>query len=161
MAKKTIHHIDFDGLVELNRQIVSLSNEPHGYSEADGEKLKKLLEEVEARADASKFEEAVPEQGSLLVFKLAAGQHFKGGNKRTAMVAGLVFLRKNGFKFDIQNQSFAAVVDKAGMGAAGLEDVHEVLSGLIKKSAVERKGWEATISAVVESNKEYLTKMGT
>ena len=48
MAKKTVHHMDFDSLISVNREVVLLTREPHEFSQADGEKLKELLAEAES-----------------------------------------------------------------------------------------------------------------
>ncbi len=160
MGKKTIHHPDFETLVEVNRQVVALTNEPHGYSEADGRKLGELVEEVELRADNQEYEEAVVEKSALLVFKLASGQYFRSGNKRTALVAGAVCLAKNGYSIDVGNADLVSMVDRAGIAAAGLDEVYEVLLRLAAKSKVERKAWDKAVAQTVASNKDALTKMG-
>jgi prophage maintenance system killer protein len=159
MAKKTIHHMDFDTLVDVNKAVVSLTGEPHGYSEADRKKLSSLIEEVEHRADNQDFEEAVPEKASLLIFKVATGQYFKAGNKRTALVAGLAFLLKNGFTIDITNSDLVSTVDRVGMAAASLDDLYAVMGDLKAKTKAERKGWDKAINAVVEANKDFLTSL--
>ena len=153
--------MDLPTLAIVNKEVVLLTREPHEYSKADGEQLESLLKEVEARADNQDFEEAIPEKASLLVFKLASGQHFRAGNKRTALVAGLVFLRKNGYKVDISNPELVSVVDKAGMAGASLDDVYEVMGRLAVKSAAERRAWESSAKQLVKSNSEFLTDIGT
>ncbi|MDA4125052.1 MAG: Fic family protein [Thaumarchaeota archaeon] len=161
MAKKPIHHMDFPTLVEANKEVVLLTREPHEYTQADGEKLEELLQEVASRADNQDFEEAVPEKASLLVFKIASGQHFHAGNKRTALVAGLVFLNKNGFKIKINDPDFVSTVDKVGMAAASLDDLNAAMRRLMTKSAVERKGWDNALKQTVEANKKFLTDLGS
>ncbi|MFI5404637.1 MAG: Fic family protein [Candidatus Gagatemarchaeaceae archaeon] len=161
MAKKPIHHMDFPTLVEANKEVVLLTRESHEYTQADGEKLEELLQEVASRADNQDFEEAVPEKASLLVFKIASGQHFHAGNKRTALVAGLVFLNKNGFKIKINDPDFVSTVDKVGMAAASLDDLNAAMRRLMTKSAVERKGWDNALKQTVEANKKFLTDLGS
>lgn len=153
--------MDFETLVAINREVVALTGEPHEYSTADGEKLSSLVNEVETRSNDQEPEESVPEKASLLVFKVASGQYFHAGNKRTALVAGLVFLAKNGHKIDIANPEFVSTVDKVGIAAAGLEDLYVVMRGLTVKSPAERKGWEKAVKQLVESNRDFLTKMGS
>lgn len=161
MAKKTIHHMDFDTLVAVNREVVLLTGELHEFTAADGEKLKELLAEVEGRANDEKFEDAVPQKAALLVFKIASGQHFRSGNKRTALVAGSVFLRKNGHRIDIKNDGFVSAVDKVGIAAESLDNLQEVMDDLVTKSASERKSWETAIKETVEANKKFLTDIGS
>ena len=161
MAKKTVHHMDFTTLVGVNKEVVSLTGETHQYSPADKKKLEALVAEVESRADNQDFEDAVREKAALLVYKVASGQYFHAGNKRTALVAGLAFLRKNGYKADLKNPELVSTVDKVGMAAAGLDDLVGVLGNLIEKSPAERKGWEKAVESVVASNKAALTEMSS
>ncbi len=153
--------MDFETLVEINKAVVALTQEPSLYSDADATKLKELLKEVEQRADNQKSVSAIPEKASLLVFKIASGQHFRAGNKRTALVSGYAFLRKNGHKISIEDGDFISVVDKAGMGAATLDEVYGVMKRLMTKSAADRKGWDSLLAQAVESNKEFLTRIGS
>jgi len=145
----------------VNREVVSLTREPHECSRADSEQLESLLKEVASRADNQDFEQAISEKASLLVFRLASGQHFRAGNKRTALVAGLVFLRKNGYKIKIDDPELISVVDKAGMAAASLDDVYDLMRRLSAKSAAERKAWESAVKQTVESNSRFLTEIGS
>jgi death-on-curing family protein len=153
--------MDMDTLVSVNKAVVTLTNEKHEYTPADGEKLEELLEEVTSRADNQDFGEAIPEKASLLVFKIASGQHFHAGNKRTALVAGLVFLRKNGFTIKLDDPDYVSLVDKVGMAAASLDDLNAVMRRLTTKSVVERKGWDKAVAMVVESNRKFLTDVGS
>lgn len=153
--------MDFETLVSVNREVVALTKEPFGYTTADRQKLASLVKEVEARADNQDFEEAVAEKAALLVFKIASGQYFRAGNKRTALVAGLAFLVKNGFTLDVQNAELVSTVDKAGMAAANLDDLYAVMEGLVSKTKTERKGWEGAVKVVVEANRDFLTGLAS
>lgn len=161
MARKIVQHMDLQTLVEINKGVVALTGEPHGYSPADGEKLAALVKEVEQRADNQEPADAVPEKAALLVFKVASGQYFRAGNKRTALVAGLVFLAKNGYRFDITDPEFVSTVDKAGMAAASLDDLYDVVRRLAVKSKAERKGWDKVADLTVESMKDFLTSQAS
>lgn len=160
MVKKTVHHMDFPTLVLVNREVVSLTGEPHEYSTADGRKLEEVVAEVESRADNQEHEEAVSEKAALLVFKIASGQYFRAGNKRTALVAGEAFLKKNGRSLDMRSPQFVSVVDKVGVAAATLDDLYAVVTSLVSKSPTERKGWEKAVKEIVESNRRFLTDLG-
>ena len=161
MAKRTVHYMDMPALVAANKEVASLTREPSEYSVADGKQLESLLKDVTSRADNQDFEEAVAEKASLLMFKLASGQHFKAGNKRTALVAGVVFLRKNGFKLKIDDPDLISVIDKAGMAEASLDDVFDAVKRLYVKSTVDRKAWEASVNQTVEDNRKFLTDIGS
>jgi len=161
VAKKTIHHMDFDSLMAVNREVVLLTSEPHEFSAADGKKLKELLAEAEERASNEGPEEAISDKAAFLIFKLASGQHFKNGNKRTALVAGLVFLRKNGHGIDISHPDLVSAVDRVGVAAANLDDLYEVIERLVTKSAPERKAWEGAIKQAVEANRKFLIEAGS
>ena len=161
MAKKIVHHVDFETLIGVNMAVVALTKEKHEYSSADGRKLKGLVKEVEQRADNQEFEEAVAEKAALLVYDIARGQYFHAGNKRTALVAGLVFLEKNGHTVDIEDEEFVSTVDKAGIAAADLDDLYAVVRGLITKGKAERRGWDAVVRGAVQSHEVFLTKLAS
>jgi len=152
--------MDFDTVVDVNREVVALTGEPCEYSTADGKKLSALVKEVELRANNQEFLDAVTDKAALLVFKAASGQYFRAGNKRTALVLGLAFLNKNGFTMNIRDDEFVSAVDKAGMGAAGLDELYGMVRRLITKSPAERKGWDKAVKSIVESNKDFLTEAG-
>jgi prophage maintenance system killer protein len=156
---KIIHHMGFDEVVHVNRAVVALTKEEHAYSEADGRKLAALVREVEARADNAPPEEAIPEKASLLVFKLASGQYFRAGNKRTALVAAVVFLLKNGYSLDPRDPALVDTVDKVGIAAAGLDDLFATIQRLLVKTKADRKGWNRLIDAAVERNSEFLARL--
>jgi prophage maintenance system killer protein len=153
--------MDFDTLVIVNKEVASLTREPHEYSKADAQKLAGLVKEVETRADNQDFDEAVTEKAALLVYKVASGQYFRSGNKRTALVAGIAFLVKNGYTLDLANAELVTTVDKAGIAAADLDDLYGVMKELVVKTKAERKGWEGVVKGVVEKNKEFLTRLAS
>ena len=161
MAKKTIHHVDFETLIGVNKAVVALTKENHEYSAADARKLRGLVREVEERADNQEFEEAVAEKAALLVYDIARGQYFHAGNKRTALVAGLVFLVKNGHTVNIEDEEFVSTVDKAGIAAADLDDLYSLIRGLISKEKAERRGWDAVIKGAVQKHEGFLTKLAS
>lgn len=68
----------------------------------------------------------------MLIFKIASGQNFQEGNKHTALVAGLAFLRMNGSTFDIKDAELVSVIDRAGVATATLRDVKDVLRRLVE-----------------------------
>jgi len=161
VAKRTVHYMDMSALVGINREVALLTREPSEYSEPDGRQLESLLKDVTSRADNQDFEEAVAEKASLLIFKIASGQHFKAANKRTALVAGIVFLRKNGYTMKINDPDFVSIIDKAGMAEATLDDVFDAVKRLYVKSTVDRKAWDASIKQTVEENRKFLTDIGS
>ena len=161
MAKKIIHHVDFETLVGVNMATVALTKEKHEYSSADGRKLRSLIKEVEQRANDQEFEEAVADKAALLVYDIARGQYFHAGNKRTALVAGLVFLVKNGHTVDIEDEEFVSSVDKAGIAAADLDDLYAVIKRLISKGKAERRGWDAVVRDAVQKHEGFLTKLSS
>ena len=161
MATKKVLHMDFPVLIVVNREVVALTKESSVYSEADAEKLREMLAEVESRAEGQGLDTALPEKASLLIFRIASGQHFRAGNKRTALVAGFVFLRKNGYKIDIEDGDLVSVVDKVGVAAANLEELHELVRRLMVKSTADRKGWENLVVQAVDSKRDFLTRISS
>jgi prophage maintenance system killer protein len=161
VGKKTVHHLDYDALIGVNKAVVALTKERHAFADADGEKLQALIKEVEARADNRTPEEAIPDKASLLVFKIASGQYFHAGNKRTALVAGAAFLKKNGYSLDLRDPGLVSAVDKVGMGAASLDELFAVMGGAESKSKADRKGWEGLVESLVDANREFLSLLAS
>jgi death-on-curing family protein len=161
VGKKIIHHMDLKTLLEVNKQVVTLTGESHQYSAADGRELSKLVKEVEKRADNQGYEDAVAEKAALLVYKVASGQHFHAGNKRTALVAGATFLKKNGKTLDLENEEFVSTVDKVGIAAADLDDLYAKIEDLMGKGKVERKSWDGAVKEVVAKHREFLTRLAS
>ena len=160
VGSKTIHHMDLETLLAINKEVVGLTREPHEYSSADGRKLTDLVGDVEARADNKDFDEAVAEKASVLVYDIARGQYFRAGNKRTALVAGLAFLSKNGHTIDIENAEFVETVDRVGVAAADLGNLYAVVRRFVSKSKTERRGWERVVKEAVEAHRDFLTQLG-
>ena len=161
MAKKTVHHMDFETLVSVNKEVVELTNEPHEFTNADKQKMKELLAEAESVASDEGFEQGVIAKAVFLVFKIASGQHFRGGNKRTAIVAGYVFLRKNAHSIGIQDKGLLSAVDKVGIAAESLDELQRVVEALVSKAPAERRSWVTLVKETVAANKEFLTKIGS
>lgn len=161
MARKTVHHMDFETLVDVNKGVVALTREPHGFSPADRRKLSELVVQVEQRADNQDFEAAVAEKASLLVYEVARGQFFRAGNKRTALVACLAFLAKNGYSLDVRDPGFVGVVDRAGIAAAGFDDLHAEVTRLMSKAKVERRSWERAVAGAIEENSDFLAGLAS
>ncbi len=70
---------------------------------------------------------------SLFMRKLATGQHFHEGNKKTALVAGSAFLKVNGYTIDIRDAELVRLMDRAGVSGATLIEVLEVIRRLIRR----------------------------
>lgn len=130
LVGKPVHHIDFDALILINKEVVSLTKEKHEYTEEDERRIRSLLKDVEQLGVEADFEEEILGKASLLIFKIASGQYFHEGNKRTALVAGLAFLQMNGYTLDIKNADLVGVVDRAGISTATLNDVQAALRRL-------------------------------
>jgi len=131
LARK-VRYIDFDTLTMINREVVSLTAEKHEYTDEDEKRMKRLLKDVEDAATADELDTQVLEKASLLVFRIASGQNFHEGNKRTALVAGLAFLQMNGRTIDMEDRELLSVVDRAGVATADLNDIRDVLGRIIK-----------------------------
>ena len=116
--QESIHHLDFETLVKINEEVVVLTGDTHSYTRDDEPNIRRLLDEVKNTAKAGERTERVIQKVSLLVFRIANGQHFHEGNKRTALVAGQTFLKANRYTIDITDKDLVRVVDEAGIGQA-------------------------------------------
>jgi len=130
--KNRIRLFDFQTLVNINKEVVSLTGDKHEYTREDERELRRLLTEVQETANAGERKESIIQKVSFLIFRLASGQHFHEGNKRTALTAGESFLRANGYTIEISDKELVQVVDKAGIGQAGLSEVREIVRRLIR-----------------------------
>ena len=129
---KPVRHVDFRTLVMINREVVALTGDKHEYTEEDEERIKALLKAVEDLDGREDFRAVILDKASLLTFRVASGQNFHEGDKRTALVAGLAFLEMNGFEADIKDSGLVAAVDRAGIGTATLKEVKAALKKLIR-----------------------------
>ena len=91
-----------------------------------------MLKEVGEVGKNQEYGDAIIEKASLLIYKMASGQYFHEGNKRTALVAGLAFLRMNGYSLDIRDEEFVLVLDRAGISTANLNDVRKTIRRLVR-----------------------------
>jgi len=132
LAKRSVHHLDFDALVLINKEVVSLTGEEHQFNGEDARGMKSLLRDVEEAGAGEDLEETLLAKASLLMFRIASGQHFHEGNKRTALVAGIAFLQMNGRAVDIRDEGLVGVIDRAGVGRATLNDLTAKLRSLVK-----------------------------
>ncbi len=127
-----IRHLDLETLVRINKRIVSLTRDKHEYTEEDKRSLRDLLAAVENTANEEERVESLIRKASLLVLRIASGQHFHEGNKRTALVAAESFLKVNGYTIDIQDSDIVDIVDKASIGQASLSKVDMISRRLIR-----------------------------
>lgn len=130
---RVIRYLDFDNLVLTNREVVSLTGEKHEYDEEDEKRMKILLRSVKDLDAGETGKKVIIGKAALLIFKVASGQNFHEGNKRTALVAGLAFLKMNGYTLDIKDARLVSVVDKAGMATVTLKEVEAVIQKLVKR----------------------------
>jgi prophage maintenance system killer protein len=156
-----VHDLDFDTLVFINKQVVSITGDRHGYAEEDAARMKALLKDVEDTAGAGDASGDVLEKASLLMFRIASGQNFHEGNKRTALVAGAAFLRLNGYTLEVKDPDLVSVVDRAGMSTAGLDDVRTVLRDRVKRGKRRTQVARRTVEEIVKRNREFLSYIGS
>lgn len=78
---------------------------------------KKLLESAMAQPQMTTFGsyacKSIFEMEAAYCFHIAKNHPFIDGNKRTALLVTLVFLRKNGYKFKANTDLYALMVDIA------------------------------------------------
>ncbi len=130
LARTKILNLDFATLLAINREVVSLTAEKHEHNDADDVRLQRLVEEAATSFNDEDLETALVHKASLLAFRIATGQHFHEGNKRTALVAASGFLKMNHRTIDIRDPGLVSVIDKAGVGNATLNEVIGVMERL-------------------------------
>jgi len=132
LVSKVIRNLDFPTLTLINKEVVLLTGERHEFDEEDERRIKSLADEVAGTYNEEEFEEALVRKTSLLVYRIASGQHFHEGNKRTALVAASAFLRMNGRSLDMKDQTLVTAVDRAGVATATLNELEKTIRKLIK-----------------------------
>ena len=132
MTEEKIRYLPFEILVRINREVVSLTKERHHSSEDDERSIRQLLVEVEETANDVGRSESIIQKASLLIFRIARGQYFYEGNKRTALVALQSFLAGNGFTMEIRDKDLTKIIDEVGIGHGSLSKVSQVVRRLIR-----------------------------
>jgi len=63
--------------------------------------IDEVLQTVKNAANELPFEKALVEKAAYLIGGLAWAQAFSGGNKRTALLTGIVFFSQNGYRLNV------------------------------------------------------------
>ncbi|HYG27532.1 MAG TPA: type II toxin-antitoxin system death-on-curing family toxin [Caulobacteraceae bacterium] len=113
--------LPFDEVVELNRQLVAATGEPHGILKAA---------DLDAACHAPRWLWEYGEQRDLLalavrlLFGIARSHGFVQGNKRTAFVAAVLFLEQNGWSLDdeLDGDLFGALIVEVLTGQTSEEE---------------------------------------
>ncbi|MBI3859490.1 MAG: type II toxin-antitoxin system death-on-curing family toxin [Thaumarchaeota archaeon] len=132
MATKAIRHLDFATLLLINKEVVALTNEKHEHDEEDDRRLRALTDAVVRNYNQEDREIALVRKAALLAFRIATGQHFHEGNKRTALVAASAFLKFNGCSIDIKADGLVSVIDRVGVARATLNELEAVMKKLVR-----------------------------
>jgi death-on-curing protein len=80
--------------------------------------------------------ESIAAMAAAYLFHICQAHAFQDGNKRTAVLAAVVFLDLNGYDLDATEESFEEVV----MGIAAHQVGKDKVTAFFEKHAVARKG---------------------
>jgi len=127
-----MNYPEFNEIVEINRRVVNLTGDAHFYDADDAMKIRGILEDLEAIYNDLEPEEQITRKAALLIHRMASGQCFHEGNKRTALIAAQFFLRQNGYDIDIKDKELLTVLDRSAILTATLKDVYPEIRRLIK-----------------------------
>jgi death-on-curing family protein len=133
------HRIRYPSLVviiEINRSVVSLTKDEHSFDEYDRSRLSQILDEMKTEGEnpsVKTIKGRIVKKASYLMFRLASGQHFHEGNKRTAIVATATFLAANGFVMPQGNPAIERLLDKIAIGSPDVDirQLESVMEGLV------------------------------
>ena len=105
-----INYVDIDVIIKINKRIIELWNQRHSdrpeFLDVGTDRIEEVLNKVKSVANDLEFEDMLIEKSAYLIGGLAWNQPFSGGNKRTAILTGTVFLLQNGFRLNIpQNKN--------------------------------------------------------
>lgn len=94
--------LSLEQVLDIHRRVIERYGGTHGLRD------QRLLESALAQPRQSAFQSdiypTIPEKGAALAFFISENQPFLDGNKRTAAVAWISFLRLNGFDLKVTNE---------------------------------------------------------
>jgi death-on-curing protein len=121
--------LSVDVLVDFNRELVGLTNEPHGILSPGS------LESACFHPRNAWYydnEEDLVTLGAELILAIARNHAFVQGNKRTGFAAGLAFIKINGFTVNERaDDVFGWAVEETLLGRMSEEEFIEGLRELI------------------------------
>ena len=105
-----INYIETDTIITINRRITELWNKRHPdkpeFLDVGLDRIREVLDKVKSVANDLEFENMLIEKTAYLIGGLAWAQAFSGGNKRTSILTGTIFLLQNGYRLNIpQNKN--------------------------------------------------------
>ncbi len=133
-SKRKLRYPDFEAVTRINQRVVSLTANEHAYTRYDERRLRQLIDDVKATANNEEEHESVTEKVSLLLYRIAGGQYFHEGNKRTAFETAKVFLRANGYSMDVRDTDLLRVIDRVAIGQASLSEVRSIVRRSVRSA---------------------------
>ncbi len=123
---------EFSELATINKEAVALTGEEHNYDSYDEEGLRAILANLQGLYNDLPGLECITNKVTYLIFSIAYEQRFHEGNKRTALIIGETFLKRNGYTIDIEDQGLLQILDRCAIQAATLKDLYPEIKRLIK-----------------------------
>lgn len=103
-----IQYLEQDLIIEINRKIIEEWNDRHPespeYIDVSRSRLDEVADMVQKTEKDSDLREKIITKAAYLLGGLAWAQAFSGANKRTAVLATTIFLRRNGLRFTIPKE---------------------------------------------------------
>ena len=93
-----IDFLSFDDVVAIHAEQLALHGGRDGF--IDEGVVRSAIAQPQASMFGDYLHQGLPEMAAAYLFHLAASQGFVDGNKRTAVVAALEFLARNGYDLD-------------------------------------------------------------
>lgn len=112
--------------------MVALTKDEHKYTEHDEKEIRRLLSDTRRVANREEQSDSIIEKVSLLIYRIAGGQHYLEGNKRTALAVAETFLKFNGYTMDIGDKSLLDILSKVAVGQASLSSVRDIVRQLTR-----------------------------
>lgn len=129
---KRVVYPSLEFIILTNKRALEFTGEEHGYKENDMESLKIMLANLRkvGRRESS-FKQRMLKKSSFLMYRLARGQRFYEGNKRTAFMVTREFLLENGYTLPTSNR-LGRVLTLEALDRPPLNSIEKEIVRLVK-----------------------------
>ncbi|KIS03202.1 type II toxin-antitoxin system death-on-curing family toxin [Paucilactobacillus wasatchensis] len=128
---KNSFYLSADIVIAINHQVIELNGVPDQIATIkDANALNALITLPKQQAFDQELYPSIAAKGTSLFVKIIKKHVFADGNKRTAVIALLLFLRKNGFTLNVSQQQLADYTLSIAQTDDNRLDYHEITQWL-------------------------------
>lgn len=128
---KNSFYLSADIVIAINHQVIELNGVSGQIATIkDANALNALLAFPKKQSFDQELYPSIAAKGTILFVKIIKKHVFADGNKRTAVIALLLFLRKNGFTLNVSQQQLADYTLSIAQTDDNRLDYHEITQWL-------------------------------